>query len=114
MKQKTYITATLIIVAVLLLSGCTSTIGGTKIKDIITDPGKYEGSEVTVSGKVIEVIDIDAWPQEIKSYKINDGYASIEIISDVLPGVKKDDQVTAKGIVKANPRGVYIDSTVSK
>ena len=111
MKQKTYITASLIIVAVLLLSGCTSTIGGTKIKDIITDPGKYEGSEVTVSGKVIEVTDT-TWPQTIKSYKINDGYASIEIKSDVLP--KKDDQVTAKGIVKANPRGVYIDSTLSK
>ncbi len=112
MKQKMYVLATLIVVSTLFVSGCTSSsISGSniksdsKIKDIITDPGKYEGSEVTVSGKVINVVDLRP---ELRSYKINDGSASIEIISDTVP--KMGDQVTAKGIVKAGQSVVFIDA----
>ena len=75
MKQQTYVLAILIVVSALLLSGCTGA-GGTSIKDIITNPGKYDGSTVTVSGKVVET------DTSFMRYKINDGEGTIPKSSD--------------------------------
>ena len=99
MNKKMYILATLIVVV--LLSGCTDSTstgigGGSKIKDIVTNPGKYEGSEVTVSGKVID----DGQGFGL-GYKINDGSESILVKSE--KKVKLNEQVTVKGFVKAGP-----------
>lgn len=106
MNQRMYILATLIVISSLFLSGCTSSsINSSKIKDINTDPGKYEGTEVTVSGKVID----DG--QEIEfGYIIDDGSASIIILSSKVP--KLDEQVTVKGIVTTTMSDeVFIDAT---
>jgi len=103
-----YVLATLILVSTLFLSGCTSSsISGSKIKDITTDSGKYEGTEVTVSGKVIETNE----PSPV--YKINDGSASIYVNGDKAP--KLNEQITVTGIVKVSPNNeVFIDATSKK
>lgn len=120
MKQRMYVLVTLIVVSTLFLSGCTSSsISGSNIKDITTNPGKYEGSSVSVSGKVIEVIPNLPAPDAasggmnvVTLYKINDGSDSIYIKSITTP--KIGDQVTVKGIVFANAKGVYVDTTATK
>jgi hypothetical protein len=107
MKQRMYVLATLIVVSTLLISGCTSSsISGTKIKDIVDNPGKYSGTEVTVSGKVTE-------EERIMGYIINDGTASIMVESDTIPAV--GEEVSVKGIVGVSISGVvYIKPTVKK
>jgi hypothetical protein len=111
MKQKIYSLATLIIIGTILLSGCTG-ITGSKIKEMNDNPGKFDGSEVTVSGKVIEADSVFGM-----GYKINDGESSILIVlgnsKKTVP--KVGDQVTVTGIVKYNQGvGIAIDASNSK
>jgi len=105
MKQRMYVLATLIVVSTLFISGCTSSsISGSKIKDIVDNPGKYEGTNVTVTGKVIE--------PHVVGYKINDGTASLLVVSEKMPAI--GEEVSVKGIVRVGwPAGVsdvYIDT----
>lgn len=107
MKQKMFILTILIVLSALFLSGCVnSSIGGNKIKDIVENPGKYSGTEVTVSGKVTE-------EERIMGYIINDGTASIMVESDTIPAL--GEEVSVKGIVGVSISGVvYIKPTVKK
>ena len=82
-----------------------SSIGGNKIKDIVDNQGKYSGTEVTVSGKVIG--------ETALGYMINDGTANISVVSGTIPAM--DEEVSVNGIVGVSPFGdVFIDTRLKK
>jgi len=83
-----------VVLACFLAAGC----GGlfpTKIGDIVRDPRKYEGKEVTVSGEVKEVLALVVF----KSFVLKDDTGEITVItSRILPAVGQKLKVT--GTVK--------------
>jgi hypothetical protein len=106
MKQKMFVVIILIVLSASFLSGCVNSgIAGNKIKDIVDNPGKYSGTEVTVSGKVIG--------ETALGYMINDGTANISVVSDTIPAM--DEKVSVNGIVGVSPFGdVFIDSRLKR
>jgi len=78
-----------------LLTGACGNLFPTKIGDIVKDPRKYEGKEVTISGEVKEILALVVF----KSFILKDDTGEITVItSRILPAVGQKLKVT--GTVK--------------
>ena len=75
----------------LLISGCASLLA-TKIGDIQKEPGKYDGRNVTIAGKVTSAHNLLV----VRYYEVDDGTGEIAVVTgNVLP--KEGDHVRVKG-----------------
>lgn len=83
-----------VLIAVLATVGC----GGlfaTKIADIVADPRKYDGREVTVSGEVTDTTNLIF----AKYFKVDDGSGEIVVVTE-RPLPREGEKVTVKGRVR--------------
>jgi hypothetical protein len=79
--------------AAALIAAC-STLFATKIGDILTSPGVYEGKDVTIAGKVTATHNLVV----VKYYEVDDGSGEIAVVTNnALP--KEGDKVRVKGHV---------------
>lgn len=81
----------------ILLSGCAST----KISDILANPDKYVGTEVRVSGTVIDRYWVDILGLKAGAYQIDDGSGKIWVITNQEPPAE-DKKASAKGTVSTS------------
>lgn len=77
------------IIIALLLSGCAHP----SVKDINSDPSKYLGKKVVVSGKVTAPLDVGI----ISGFTLNQDQSSVMVSSDTVP--ESGEEVTVKGTV---------------
>ena len=76
-----------------LIAAC-STLFATRIKDILSSPGTYEGKDVTIAGKVTASHNLVV----VKYYEVDDGSGEIAVVTNnVLP--KEGDKVRVIGRV---------------
>ena len=69
----------------------------TPIKEIVAEPGSFEGKEVKIKGKVVDVIKLPILGQ---AYVVRDDGADITVMTnDTLPPLNSD--VALKGIVRS-------------
>ncbi len=81
--------------ALLVLGLACDRLLGTKIKDIQADPRKYEGRRVTVSGTVVDTVNLLVY----KAFVLDDGTGQIRVVTDrILP--RKGQRTTVRGTVK--------------
>lgn len=91
------------ILALALLFGCA--MSATKIGDIKSNPDKYLGKEVTVSGTVTDSIKLG----KLSGYTLEDATGSIKVSSASLPA--DGSNVTVSGtLVKDSLFGYYIQA----
>ena len=85
-------------VALFSLAGCDYLpFGYTPIKEIVAAPGSFEGKEVKIKGKVVDVIKLPILGQ---AYVVRDDDADITVMTnDTLPPLNSD--VALKGIVRS-------------
>jgi hypothetical protein len=83
---------------VVALGGCDYFVY-TSVKDVVTTPLKFEGTEVRIKGTVAEVVELPLLGT--KAYTLQDGDAKIVVIvtQGQLPAVS--DKVKLKGTVKS-------------
>lgn len=88
----------LVIAATLALGGC-DYFFYTPVKDIVTTPLKFEGSEVKIKGTVAGVVQVPLL--DTKAYTLQDGDAKIVVVVSrgQLPTV--NDTVKLKGTVRS-------------
>jgi hypothetical protein len=79
----------LVLLSILLLNGCAHA----TVKDINSDPDKYMGEKVVVSGKAIAPIHLG----QLSGFTLQEGGSTIPVSSDMVP--KADSEVTVKGTV---------------
>jgi hypothetical protein len=90
MKQPTIIfTLALTLILTLLLSGCAPV----TVKEINSDPSKYMGKKVTVSGTVAAPLDLGS----ASGFSLRQDGSSIMVSADNLP--KSGSEVVVRGIV---------------
>jgi hypothetical protein len=77
----------------LLVAGCSS-IFATKIADIVADPRKYEGTEVTVAGEVTDTTNL----LFAKYFAVSDGSGEIIVVTE-RPLPREGEKVSVKGTV---------------
>ncbi|MDD5702898.1 MAG: hypothetical protein PHU23_12710 [Dehalococcoidales bacterium] len=91
----------IVMVAIALLgimvfaAGCTST----KISDILGNPDKYDGKEVSVSGKVTEKYWVDILGITAGACQIDDGSGKIWVITKQEPP-EEGEKASARGSVE--------------
>ena len=79
-----------LLLILLMLTGC-----ATKIQEVESNPDKYKGKEVTVSGKVTSVLSVSFLG--INVYKVDDGTGSIWVQSaGGVPAENESVRVTGK------------------
>ncbi len=71
-----------------------STMFATKVGDILSSPGAYEGKDVTIAGNVTTTHNLVF----VKYYQVNDGSGEIAVVTDS-PLPKEGDKVQVKGRV---------------
>lgn len=71
--------------------------GTTKIADINRDPGRYEGKEVTISGKVTSSVGIF----KQGAFEIDDGTGKMWVLSDSFGVPTQDASVKVTGTVQS-------------
>lgn len=74
---------------------------GTRIADIYADPQAYAGKTITVSGKVLETLDVPSDPMPITYVRINDGTGDLWIAFEQLR-ITKGLEISASGILLSN------------
>lgn len=74
----------------LLLAGCSASVS---VKDINTNPEKYMGKKVSVTGEVIAPLQLG----QMSGFTLKDDESSIIVSSDMVP--KAGNKVTVKGTV---------------
>jgi hypothetical protein len=67
----------------------------TKIGDVLKDPRKYEGKQITISGTVVETVDLFIH----KGFIVDDGTGQLKVVTSRLLPVK-GQKVTVKGVVE--------------
>ncbi len=77
-----------------LLAACSS-LFATKIADILADPRKYDGREVTVAGKVTDTTNLLV----AKYFTVNDGTGEMIVVTE-RPLPREGETLTVTGIVK--------------
>jgi len=85
----------LAVLAALVLGLACDQLLATKVGDILKDPRKYEGKEVTVSGTVVEVVDLIIH----KGFVVDDGTGQIKVVTSRMLPVK-GQKITVKGVVE--------------
>ena len=86
-------TTSAFLAVVLSLCACASILT-TRIADIQSSPGKYDGRSVTIAGTVSATHNLFL----VKYYEVNDGTGEITVVTDsALP--REGDHVTVKGTV---------------
>lgn len=85
------------LVVPLALAGCESLeFGYTQISDLLKNPSQYDGKEVKIKGKVIDVMKVPFF--ETKLYRIKDDTGEILVTtSTTTPGM--DTEVRVKGVL---------------
>jgi hypothetical protein len=76
----------------LVLAAC----GTTKITDINHDPGRYEGKEITISGKVTSSVGIF----KQGAFEVDDGTGKMWVLSDQFGVPAQDASVEVTGTVQ--------------
>lgn len=85
----------LAVLAALALGLACDQLFATKIGKILADPRSYEGKEVTVSGNVVEVVDLFVH----KGFVLDDGTGQLKVVTTrMLPA--KGQKVTVKGVIE--------------
>ncbi len=96
MKKILIIAVAVALLGILIFaSGCTST----KISDILDNPDKYTGKEVSVSGKVTEKYWVDIFGITAGACQIDDGSGKIWVITKQEPP-KEGEKASARGSVE--------------
>lgn len=91
-RERSWLAASLLLGG-LVATGCGS-IFATKIADIVADPRKYDGTEVTVAGEVTDTTNL----LFAKYFKVSDGSGEIIVVTE-RPLPRENDKVTVKGEV---------------
>ena len=85
----------LAVLAVLALGLACDQLFATKIGTILADPRGYEGKEVTVSGTVVETVDILVH----KGFVLDDGTGQLKVVTTrMVP--EKGQKITVKGVIE--------------
>jgi len=85
----------LAVLAALALGLACDQLLATKIGDVLKDPRKYEGKEITVSGTVVEVVDLFIH----KGFVVDDGTGQLKVVTSRMLPVK-GQKITVKGVVE--------------
>jgi aspartyl/asparaginyl-tRNA synthetase len=82
-----------VVLASLAMAACGS-LFATKVADILADPRKYDGQEVTVSGKVTRTTNL----MFVKYFKVDDGSGEIVVVTK-RPLPRQGEELRVKGKV---------------
>jgi len=91
MRSTTWVVG--IVLASLAISACGS-VFATKVADILADPRKYDGREVTVSGTVTKTTNLVF----VKYFKVDDGSGEIVVVTE-RPLPRQGEELRVKGKV---------------
>ena len=96
MKKILIVTVAVALLCIMVFAaGCTST----KISDILGNPDKYAGKEVSVSGKVTEKYWVDIFGITAGACQIDDGSGKIWVITKQEPP-EEGEKASARGSVE--------------
>ena len=85
----------LAVLAALALGLACDQLLATKIGDVLKDPRGYEGKEITISGTVVEVVDIILH----KGFVVDDGTGQLKVVTSRMLPVK-GQKITVKGVIE--------------
>lgn len=88
---------TSLLLSPLLLAMFLAACGTTKIADINHDPGRYDGKEITISGKVTSSVGIF----KHGAFEVDDGTGKMWVLSDKFGVPAQDASVKVTGTVQS-------------